>query len=488
MENEIAITISDYISNEILSLSEKFDIAFHKADISEMKKLISLSKELICKYKETLNLMQIYYDIGTGYSELRKLESSEEFLEYEILYLRKCTNLYYENELTPKDEYIEHLILKHIAVQAYVNLGNAFRNIGRHLMAIDNFYYAINIDNTFSMAYANLSGALFDFARLQYNSVYFNYLNHAGYYYYLKAVEYKENIHRPEAIEDITDYITNFSSEYLEEFLKTDINPPNLEIESNDEFEYRSSVGLHRLFLNPIEDILPNPCFWVDDIQLSLIDEGIMPIELIEAYELFTQIKSEYIYGRYLWFQAASNEGNIEELCEKNTALAYSDSLKADFSYRDFLAKTSFKILYSIFDKIGFFINIFWKLNIPHQKVDFSKSLTRKSGKEYIFNTDLSQNISLKSLYWIQKDLRSEERVFSTNPKAVKLADIRNCMEHRSYRTLCEKSDFDFKFTECEFRERLEINTVDLLKILKESIIYLALSVNEDILSKKKIK
>lgn len=485
---EKKLILSEYINYEILALSDKLDTAFACRDTDELKELVSLCKKLLEKYTKPLEIMQIYYDIGTGYSELRAIENSEEYLEHEILNLRKCVNLYYEINIKSAFTENETAIANYICVQAYINLGNAFRITQRHLMALNCFFDAINIDSSFLIAYANLSATLFEFAQIQNNALYLDCFNHAGYHYYEQAMELKNAIQPLETqdgldafISNIKDYITEFPNEYLYGFLKKDIELPNLDIVCEEENEYRLSLSLYRVFLNPVEDILPHSCFRIDDIQLPVEKMRFAKRDLSELFELFTHIKSEYIYARYLYYQSTNEDAVLNLVCDRHTYFATSEKLKSDFSYRCFLGQTSYKTLYSIFDKIGFFINKYWDLNIPDSKVDFSKSVTEKSKDRFILNKKLSDNTALKALFWIQKDLRNEERTFSINPNANKLANIRNTMEHRVYRTIREKPNYEFQFTECDFKESLEMNTIDLMKILKEAIIYLSIAVNEDI-------
>ena len=194
------ITISDYIDESVLNISQQYDNLFATGDNEKLFEVIKESESLIGTIKKPLSEMQLYYDIGTGYGELRKLTQSEVHLEKEIFHLRKAVNIF--ESAKEKRLFLdkEEIISNYLIVLIYVNLGNALRSAQRHIVAIDNYFYALNINPTFSMAYVNLSSTLFEYAAMQEDDIYRNYLNHAAYYYYKKTKEYADNIHNPEAI------------------------------------------------------------------------------------------------------------------------------------------------------------------------------------------------------------------------------------------------------------------------------------------------
>ena len=84
----------------------------------------------------------------------------------------------------------------------------------------------------------------------------------------------------------------------------------------------------------------------------------------------------------------------------------------------------------------------------------------------------------LAPLYWIQKDLSESESVCITNPNSTKLAKMRNDMVHNALRTVTKKVEIDLKFTNTVFREEIENNTLELLKLLRECIISLVIAVH----------
>ena len=109
--------------------------------------------------------------------------------------------------------------------------------------------------------------------------------------------------------------------------------------------------------------------------------------------------------------------------------------------------KSAFKILYSLFDKIAYFINHFYDLNAleKDRKISF-ESLFKKLGsnKQWQPHPKLaeSKNQFLHALFYILKDLRDindQESVSDwLNPELTKICEIRNFIEHRSFKIIDE--------------------------------------------------
>lgn len=477
------ILISDYIDGSVLNVSKKYDKCISTGNSQKLFDTIKESESLIESIKNPLSEMQLYYDIGTGYGDLRRLSKTEDYIEKEIFNLRKAVNVFESADSKHLFSQNESSIANYLLVLIYVNLGNALKSVKRYIAAIDTYFYALNIDSAFSMAYANLSIALFEYAAIQEDNIYRDYLNHGAYYYYKKTIQYKENLHVPEILKNIESYINLFSEEYTHNFLEKDIEPPFYDFISKDEKDYRSYCNLFRLFLNPISDILPNQCFWIDDIQMPFVKNKLVPKELTEYYELFSQIKSEYAYGRYLWYKAENDKVEENPFWEKDIDLATCKKYHSDYSYRDFMARTAYKTIYAIFDRIGYFINYYWEIGLKGNNISFKKIF---SDEQSGINKLKAQSIKeLTPLYWIQKDLSENETVCITNPNSIKLAKMRNDMEHNALRTITNKIDVELKITQVTYRENIERNTLELLKLLRESIISLVLAVHA---KQKKVK
>lgn len=475
------ILLEDYVDKSVLELSRKYDEYYANADNLHLLETIKKSEKLISIISSPLSSMQLYYDIGTGYGELRKLTDTEEYLEKEIFNLRKSIYIYAEKQNANVFQQNEKIIADYLAAQIYVNLGNALSKTKRYIAAIDNYFYAIIIDPTFSMAYANLSSVLFKYAESQVNTIYKNYLNQAAYYYYKKTKEFKENLHTHDALKNLEQYVQMFSEEYIE-FMEDKLIPPVYDFDCQQEIDYRMICSLYRVFLNPVCDVLMDNCFWIDDVQMPFVENKLVPNELSELYELFAQIKSEYAYGRYLWYQAQEDKIETSPFWSNDIDLGICKKFHSDYSYRDYISRAAYRMLYSIFDRIGYFINSYWNIGLRKGQISFKKVFSCVDKNDKSKRVPNQKTLSFKELhplYWLQKDLSENEFVCITNPNSIKLDRMRNDMEHNVLRTIKQKVEVDVKFTKFSFRSEIEKNTIDILKLLRESIIYLVLAVKE---------
>ena len=98
--------------------------------------------------------------------------------------------------------------------------------------------------------------------------------------------------------------------------------------------------------------------------------------------------------------------------------------------------KAAFRIAYSLFDKIAYFLNDYLCLSIPEKQVTFRTVWYEKRKKEkglsHIFQKR-ENNWSLRGLFWLSKDLFEDMSEFkeSIEPDAQELSDIRNHLEHK---------------------------------------------------------
>lgn len=192
--------------------------------------------------------------------------------------------------------------------------------------------------------------------------------------------------------------------------------------------EYRKFVLLKNISLN--EHALFCKCkkTAIDNLSIGLQSgsdhlENLRILETSEKY--IEQIKSEYAFARMLYFKyfsfAKKSENKklynakdyvISSLTENNSLLGY------QFEH----IKTSFKILYSILDKIATCILLKFDINQKDKDVYFENFFG--DYKEYLE----SDNIHLIAIYSISLDLCRNEGEQVGSLKHYK--DIRNLMEH----------------------------------------------------------
>nr|WP_279347066.1 LA2681 family HEPN domain-containing protein [Gramella sp. AN32] len=198
---------------------------------------------------------------------------------------------------------------------------------------------------------------------------------------------------------------------------------------------------------------------------------------------IFNQIKQEFVSARHLLF---------EGLNQKETYYADKDNLQLDtldfaiYSYNSEKTKIAFRMCYSILDKIGYLLNDYLDLGFKPEKVSFRSIWTvyDKKIKTSKMNPKINQtqNWPLRGLYWLSRDFFEKDATFSSTiePEAKELAKIRNFIEHKSFKIIefGENGLLDENLTYAINREEFEKKTLNLIKLVRASMIYLAIAIN----------
>lgn len=462
--------ITKYIDNEVLNNSKSFDEARKNKDDELILSLIIKTEKLL-DGRNDLNRMQIYYDIANGYSDLRYINNSDLYLEKEILNYRKAIDIYNNPFRTNIDDTYSD-IFDYIAMRCYTNIGLLFSRVGRYIKAIENYIDALNIDNGFAMASLNLSISLFEYATLQNSSFDRDYYNKAGYYYYQLTMKNKINLEESYYLDQVTNYILKFDRIYVEKVLKDeDTLIESSLIMSAREKKYKRIISLHNLYLNNISEFSFAPYNTEDNLMIKCDKKHIL---------MFNQLKSDYVNCRYMWYDSVWKDDSKNSYFMDKYNLYQNDNDGLYF-YKYFKLKCSFKMIYSLFGNISYFINSYFELGIKDEDVNFKniwrEEIKDRNGNLYAVKNPLLRrnNILINAIYWIQKDVNEDDKIV-TNPYSKKIFCLRNNIEHRSvvFSNTCQKIDgIDFMNP-----IELDIMTNDLLKYAREVLIYLFLIIN----------
>lgn len=483
---EFNANITSIIDESVRELSMTFDNLYDERKSKDIPTAINAAEALLPLDYNIPTKMQIYYDIANAFHDLRVIEGIDEehYLEKEIYHLRCALDLYENNYYDDKSNSAETKVAQYIAMRSYTNLGNAYQAIGRYIVAIDCLQNALIISNDFAMASLNLSLLLFRYAHLQIKNYEQNYYHHACYYYYKQTENCKINLENPEYFENLKSYISLFKPAYVESFLSKPLDLPAFNVDSQDEADYRNYLLLFRLFLEPCLDILSDPCFAVDSLNLPFKEP--YTDRQKEFIGLFNQIKQEYNWARLLWYKTSTVE-SYEHYSDKELDLLDMGDC-ADHSLKESMMRTAFKVSYSLFDRIGFFINEYFEVGLTGTKISFKNvwkdKLINGQGKIYfsIPNPLMKahpDNPLVRAMYWLQKDFYEKKEINITTPHAVPIFKMRNDMEHNCLRT--GKQPENLSFTVYTTEGKIEQNTFQLLKLAREIIIYLCLAINFDI-------
>jgi hypothetical protein len=316
--------------------------------------------------------------------------------------------------------------------QILTNLGNQLSAAGRGVEALEVWSDALAIEPRFWMARGNRGSGLARYAR----AVYSDY--HAGVLFLyaradlITAIEHAQS-HAdygfPEA-QQVYEREKSWIDErvdldrFVEQFSPEDGRAGTSEAERR----YRSWCLCNRLFLNPINDAMAQLAAADDSLPLpDFVAKIGAPPSLIG---FFNQLKQEYVSAR--WSYYSGTHANRSHFADREVALLNTLDYPA-YGLAVEEVRTSYRVAYSLFDKIAFFLNEYFALKVPLIQVSFGRVWKDKSGPKGVLATRFanSKNHQLRGLYWLSKDLLDQSFKDVLTLDAQELSDIRNQLEHR---------------------------------------------------------
>lgn len=474
-----------YTSIELLA--QLIDLASDLGKVEGVKIAIDYLNQILNSEVELIDAKYIYYLIGTAYSNLQKIdmaaggnhfEWNNEYAEKEIINLRLA---YHETDHL--DIPIER------KCQIYSNLGAAMNRIGRYVEG--NYYLdkALKINANFGMAYAIKGYNLYMYAKTLYDKEQISLLMKFAYNLLQKSILMGIHERAEKQIRSSIDFI---DSKYSRKFLNSGIHfNSNTLGEIDNEHAYRSWCLKSRLFLNPLNELGEYGGAARDTLNCPPV---VIKDRSFHFHGMYNQIKQEYVSARLLFYEGIS--------CRK---VHYSDKGVILYNTLDYPSyslnmekqKLAFRSLYSIFDKIAYFINWYFNLDIPEYKIEFKSiwfDYRRKNEKKLKRQFINLENWPLRGLYWISKDLYDENEEFclALEPDAKNLREIRNNLEHKHLKIHSElighegraKNNESLTFTDklaySIFRIDFSKKTIKLLSMVRAAIMYLALAIHRE--------
>lgn len=306
--------------------------------------------------------------------------------------------------------------------QAHVHLGNVYDHLGRHMDALHSYAIAGKLMPNDYMWKFNLG---------------FSYGGMFGYYE-----------------ERVQPYVVALAKELLKPFLnmqettrsaidmykmvnglKTPANLKDINYEygESEEDDYNRWVNENYLRLNAYNDVNPYSGKAQDD---SLYFDSIYSTKdnSDKCYRLMTmlnEIKQEYVTARFMLYSYFRESGK-SHFSDKHVRIA--DVLQyANYSYNVELAKSAFRALYSLLDKIAFALNDYLELGMKGKNVDFKNfwyaDRKTRNIRQKILNH--STIISLAGLLFIRNDVYGGSESYLQADETKHLQMVRNAMEHR---------------------------------------------------------
>lgn len=368
--------------------------------------------------------------------------------------------------------------------QIHTNLGNCYNTIGRFVEAVDAWSDALAINTEFGMARANLAIGLWHYSQSLYDNGTAVIMAREAW----RALD-------PDGLEGIEPYaIDSFARTRAEieaaiprEAFAHDFDLNGASIGHTDaEIDYRRWCLDRRLFLHPLNDLGPYTIAARDILTAPSIVTSIG--EGPQFHGFFNQIKQEYCSARWLSYESAlASEPHFSD----RDVLLYNTLDYPCYSLATEKAKLAFRALYSLFDKIAFFVNAYLGLGIPEDRVSF-RSLwyaeqTRKKGIRSEFKA--RENWPLRGLFWLGKDLYEKNPEFRgvMDPDSERISEVRNHLEHK-YLKLHDlmwagpgsSKLFADDLAESVCRDEFERMNLRLLSLTRAAIVYLSLGVHRE--------
>jgi hypothetical protein len=243
---------------------------------------------------------------------------------------------------------------------------------------------------------------------------------------------------------------------------------------SEEEREYRTWCTNHCLYLNYANDLGPYAVANHDFLGIGTHAVDVATPHLFDSF--FDQMEQEYVSARWLLYEGTT--GGTTHFSDKGVALAASEPRPA-LSLRVEKLKAAYRMSYSLFDKIGYFINAYMQLGIPKDRVSFRNLWRPDKTKPIRSQFDLHGNWAFCALYWLAKDFYEDANDQVVEPQALDLGLIRNHLEHKYLRiTVAETpaglpTDLAFSVS----REQFAKKALHLLRLARSALIYLSLGV-----------
>ncbi len=420
-------------------ICEKIDLFIDSRKHIELEAYLEKVED--SKFHNSRDQAHFYYSLGTGHLSFResfKTSWKKDTAGKAVKYFRKAM---YEDGFKKLPSKIQSRII--------TNFGAALLRQGRKFEAIAEFNKAIRINR-------NPIALLKKGTTLLHLSDEVFYDSHQIYYQYeahkiLKDIyDNRQKLFEPDHIADLErdSCTTSFLKWYDEniEYLKDSPYPEEKPRKKSTKKEeaYNNWCIKNSLYINDLNEILNNRCAEEDIITLPdlahLVNPLITTSDTLALNAAFSEIKHQYAFARFNYFDAITSISatkEIEHFSDKRLHLT--NSLDYCLYRRDIeMVKVSFRLLYSCFDKISILMKKYLSLDIKDKNVTFSRvwftDTERVKTRDYFIN---SNNTFLLALYWLSRDINDDEDInhnYWMDSNALKLADIRNKMEHQGFR------------------------------------------------------
>ena len=369
-----------------------------------------------------------------------------------------------------------------LACQIRTNLANRLNALGRPVAANEQWLKVLETEPLFAKALANRARAIAFYATTLYDKGHEVCLLAAARTLFDAALSTDalwESGDRDNFAPSLTDRRDSIQAHLVDVAYDEDFDFNQFSLgATTEERSYRRWCLQERLFLNPLNDQFTESVAATDVLHLP--DHTYKTGEPPRFPPYYNLLKQEYVSARYRLFHAIHRHDPA--FIMRDVLMLDSGEGQALGHYSEDL-KSAFRAAYSLFDKVGLFLNDYFEVGLRPGKVNFRSVWSRKASGDTLELRPTFRdrpNWPLRGMYFLSKDLYDKDLLEVSEPDAVELAALRNQVEHR-FLSLQESeygpsSDTHRLISIAGFEGR----TLRLLKMAREALIYLSLAMHRE--------
>lgn len=451
------------------------------------KAISSMIKLLEKKQQQTegeLESAVLYYFVATALASLPARNDDDRIAKIKKQLFQYRMSLDHFSRID-EGSYAEYY--RSIYANVLTNYGNLLLKCGRHVAAISSYRDAITLSPNSAMAIGLLGRIYYRCGRNPLDVSHSRRFHEHACQALIQSLDLHDPNVYPEADSMFRAILAKYSDEFIQQICENPIIADTHTAKvSKREQRYRQWVLSKGLFLNELND---TPTVGLrdaqDDLHISRVVEDC--VHQPAYFSMINQIKQEYVYARYLLFEATiMGEKRNVHYADRRVFLVNSVDYPR-YGIRLEHLRAAFLTLFNLFDRIAFLLNAYFKIGIKPEHVSFETVWNtqyrdpHRNGYLYDNPLNLQSNSALQALKWIHYDMTAQRTV--SNPALHRMREIRHALTHRYSKTIdesiiCIENAKDIDTTAFYVTDReLENYVFDLLKVVRESFIYTLYSI-----------
>ena len=415
-----------------------------------------------------------YYLLGQAYCTKKMITTDPSRAQFNSKLIWKEIYCYRKSLLLAKEVYRKRLVALipnalEFEYQSLVHLGNVYDHMGRFQDALESYRQAAAVKTKDYMWEYNMGFAL--------GSTHGYYEPRAERFVlaWAKALlaKYQSKPETSMSVKALYDRIKDRPTPNVSEDKEVTYS------ESEEDF-YNRWVNENALRLNAYNDVNPHSEISQDD---SLYFNGVFTRKGehekgVRLFQMMNEIKQEYVSARYMLYFYFYKSGRPHN-SDKDVKLADVYDL-SNYSFYLESAKSAFRALYSLLDKIAFALNDYLGLKIPGAQVSFSKiwyeNPKTKTIRPEILKYDTLN--SLAGLLFIRNDIFGGSESYLQAEETKALNSVRNAMEHRAIIITDDGVIKDMGSVLYISRSEFESVAMNLIKTVRQAIFCFVNAIN----------